>query len=208
MDKPVLAAFDPLQNLLTRVRVAQTPKVKRESVHHLRKDVAAADARLKAIYQNPENWALSQTVALVHRGTETLLGNFEEYVNVVVAGCRKLVRVEGPREVLKVEYVDGPHWVPDQSSVFKSPAWDVKREAVVDLFLASMGLAAVTVPVVVQLHMGHISKVELAEATCFRSLDKHTILSLPPGINVLDEMGLDCRLALKAELEQEDSVKE
>lgn len=174
--------------------------------------VKAAKAALpppdpQRLYTDPENWERTRGVALIHAETETLLGNFSEYVHKSVKGCRRLVREEGPLAVSASERVSGSWWVAETHvEVEPRQAWHERREAVLDLHLEALMLHSPACEVIAHLSYGGIARVELAAETIFAQAGDYAqeqLVFMPAGTNILGEMSLDSKIALRVELKLE-----
>lgn len=156
----------------------------------------------QALFGDPANWRRTRGVALVHAETETVLGQFEEWVHVSVAGCRKLLREHGSIEVSGVERVSGSWWLGEQHHVEPRQAWHEKRPAILHLHLDTLRVHSPACEVVVHLSYGGIARVELAQDTQFAQEHgkQEQLLFLPAGTNVLEVMSLDSKINLRVEL--------
>lgn len=192
-----------LEDLLIRAMARQTPKPQRKKAgdSFTVKELADADKRIRERFYDPANWERRRTVALVHEESETLLGNFAEYVSKIARDCRRLVRVNEPTAVDGVEHVSGAHWIAKPVSVqtvsVEAPAEEV-REAIVDLHMPEMdNVFAPAVMVSVVLHWGSVARVELTEETHFFAKDKRVHLILPDGMDVREALSLETKLRIK-----------
>lgn len=191
-----------LDDLLTRAMARQTPhKPRRKAGDTIDpKELALAEKRIRERFTDPNNWTRSRNVALIHEETDTLLGNFVEYTHKLSVGvCRRLVRVSEPAPVQDVERVAGPNWIaqPLAGKPDEVPA-EEQREAICDLHLPEMDhVFAPAVMVQVTLRWGGIARVELCEETRFFNKDRKVQLILPEGLDVLEGMSLDSKLALR-----------
>lgn len=200
MDTKLLAT-DPLEQLLCEALIAQTPKVTRRTAEQKlsRGDFKAAEKALHELFADPLNWNRIGGVALIHQDTDTLLGNFSEYKHNSTS-AKKFVRETQLLAVQRTEYVSGPWWIEQISKKADPARWIETRDAVVDVVLPSLSLAAFTVPLTVRLEFGGIARAELKEATRFVSANADIVLWIPGGINVLEAMSDDCKICLKSEL--------
>lgn len=154
----------------------------------------------RTLYTDPANWTRTRGVALIHAESETLLGNFSEYVHRSVAGCRRLVRESEPISVEATESISG-YWTSrtGQQPLMRE-AWHEKRNATLYLELDALGVQAADCRLVVHLSHGGIARVELAEAARLCGIAGEQLLFLPAGVNVLDTMSYACKVALRKEL--------
>lgn len=155
----------------------------------------------QALYLDPANWERKRGIALIHEETETVLGNFSEYVHRSVPGCRKLVREESPIAVSARELVSGSWWLEDIKPEPRQ-VWHEQRTAFVHLFLDKLRVHSPACEVVVHLSYGSLARVELALETQFaqQAGDAAQLLTLPAGANVLEVMSSDCKVGLLQDL--------
>lgn len=156
----------------------------------------------KALYADPANWQRTRGIALIHAETETLLGNFSEYVHCSVADCRKLVREEGFIVVSAQERVSGSWWLPAERRPEPKQVWHVTREAILHVHLPDLQVHAPACSLRVFLSYGDIARIELAADTQFAGEDgtPQQMLYFPAGTNIMEVMSRDCKIALRAEL--------
>ncbi len=170
------------------------------------KRVAEAPKALSttALFADMENYTRTRGVALIHEETETVLGNFSEYVHRTVAGCRKLIREEAPISVSAQERVSGSWWLGEKRTIEPRSEWHEKRPAIIHLHLEKLGVHAPATEVVVHLSYGSVARVELALDTQFAadSSDREELLMLPAGTNIIEVMSRDCKIALLVEVKK------
>jgi len=199
-----LAAFDPLEDLYTEVQLAaQARKARRLADPSARSSLDHSAKRMREVFTLPENWERTRGIALVHQETQTLLGNFSEYVHRSVKNCRRLVREHNPIAVAAVETVSGFWWLGEQRPYIEASRpteWTVTRQALIDVQLPELGVGHPVTDVTVSLYLGGIMRVELAEDTQFVSPKGEIFLTLPKGTNLLECMSTDCKVALRKEL--------
>lgn len=189
---------NPLEQLLATALAHATPKAtprkRTEPDRHGEFDRSA--------YTNPDNWQRTAGVTLMHEGTNTLLGNFSEYRNLIDKGARKLIREHEPIGIDRTELVNGSLWTRDIEEPIPSPERLYEHvEVTVDVLLAEMGFVGQGVKVLVTLVQGDLlQRATLSLDTEFHSLDGEQILILPRKLNVLPAMSFDSKLALRAEL--------
>lgn len=155
-----------------------------------------------ALFADPKNWTRSKGVALVHADSETLLGNFSEYLHNSVPGCSKLIREEGPISVSEVRRVEGSWWLEEKQRPEERKEWHTKRPAIIHLHLSKLGVYSPATEVIVHESYGAIARVELAVETIFaaESRDGAAMLTLAAGTNVLEVMSQDSKMALRMEM--------
>ena len=159
-------------------------------------------------YQRPENWTATKAVALIHKdpsGSETLLGNFQEYLHKF--GARKLCRVEAPTVFDSLEYVTGSYWLsPAQEHVREADGghWTHEHTFTIGITLKELHMHNPEVGVRVTTMFGGIAKVELLQETRFFNVTHQQFLMLHAGTDVLGCMDFDSKLDLKATLDSDD----
>ncbi len=196
---------DPDLDLDTLFREARAAMKQERTKAHL---AAAAKKRAKTdpvdapieplgIFVNPDNWREARGVALVHRETSTLLGNFRELLHKTVPGARRLVRISTPITVAAVEYVDFglPPRAPGNAP---SLATREEHHVTSDLILETPQVRAQAVPVIAVRVGGWIERVLLAAPTVFT--EGSDILELPAGVDVFPVLTRESQIAIKAQL--------
>ena len=163
------------------------------------------DREVKMIYQNPDNWERTRGIALIHADTQTLLGNYSEFVHKTVPNCRRLVREANPISVTATETVEGSWWLEDNRKPEPQQEWHVRRPVIIHVHLDKLGVHSPACEVIACLSYGGLTRVELATDTQFAQEDGKQVqlIHFPAGTNVLGEMRQDCRVALRVELGQE-----
>lgn len=153
-------------------------------------------------FSDPTNWKRTRTVALIHQPSQTLLGNFHEFLyDQRGVHARKLVRVNEPTDTDGMELVSGDWWLNAEAERHADPQrWIETRDVTIGMTLAECGLHAPAVAVHVRLEFGGIARVELAEDTRFFCVKRDTFLIVAAGVDVLQAMSFDSKLALRAEL--------
>ncbi len=152
-----------------------------------------------AKYANPENWTRKGGVALIHAETQSLLGNFSEYIHK--DGARKLVREEGPLCVSATEVVEGSWWLGEGRKPEPKQVWHETKMAILHLHLGELGLHSPAVEVVAHLSYGGIARCELAVDTTFAQTEGvETLVTFAAGTDVLGCMTRDCKIKLRMEV--------
>lgn len=164
----------------------------------IRKTAEPATKATQALYLDPENWTRTTGIALLHEETQTLLGNFSEYLHKSVPGCRRLVREESPIAVTRTERVEGSWWLFDDRRPEPARPWHEKRTRFLHLHLDKMGVHSPACEVNVFLSYGSLERVELAVDTTFAQEDggPEQLLLLAAGTNILPVLSRDCKTKL------------
>lgn len=156
----------------------------------------------RAIYTNPENWTRTRGIALIHVDTETLLGNFSEYVHKSIAACRRLVREDAPLLVSATERVTGGWWIGESGTQPEAAAeWHSRHELILHIQLERLGVHAPNCSIITHVSYGAITRVELASDTTFAQMQgAEQLLFLPARTNILLELPFDLKVAIRKEL--------
>jgi len=197
---------DPLDRLLKEA-VAQQAKRKANAVTAKSKPTAEK-VPFNTTYTNPDNWTRSRGIALIHKsdtGLMTLLGNFGEYNHNRIRGVRKLLREEGPIAVDGQEVVTGAWWLTKEVAHRLSPSEEVEDvEVSLDVILPGMGVHCHEAKLFVRLLHNAFFRVELAEQTRFIDPENNTFLFFPAGLDILDGLSYDTKLALRKKLDSRE----
>lgn len=192
--------FEDLDSLYKDARRAfLSEKAKKEA----RKKQAAAPEAPPSVgdkYTNPDNWERRRAIALIHADTQTLLGNFSEWVHRTEPLCRKLIREDSLVAVSAVEQVSGSWWLPADQQPEPKQDWHTQERVFIPVFLDKLRINNPICELVVSLSYGGIARADLAEDTQFASAEQ--LVFLPAGTNVLNEMSLDSKIALRLALKQ------
>ena len=205
-----MSDFDELDSLVgpAVARARQDIKAAREKASRKSIDGAAAEKiSAQKLFLDPENWMRTRGVALIHEETQTLLGNFSEYVHKSVAGARRLVREESPISVSATERVDGSWWLGEDRKPEPPRPWHEKRVGFIHMHLSKLGVHSPACEVLAHLSYGSLARVELALDTVFAQEDTKSeqLLTLPAGTNVLEVMSSDCKVGLLQDLGRGDA---
>lgn len=175
-------------------------KARRTAV--VRKTAEPAARSTQALFLDPENWERTHGVALVHEETQTLLGNFSEYLHKSVPGCRRLVREESPISVSATETVDGSWWLGEDRKPEPPRPWHEKAKGFLHMHLSKLGVHSPACGVDVFLSYGSLARVELSVDTTFAQEQGNgeQLLMIPQGTNVLEVMSSDCKVRLLSDL--------
>jgi hypothetical protein len=192
-----MTSLDPLDLLYQELTVArQAKKVKSSPHQHKRPDPG---------YFDPSTWHQVRVVTLIHKPSDTVLGNFRELHHPRLPGGRKLTRVEEPCATEALEYVTGELWLTLQAVKSAKPEnWVTHQERVIAITLVECGLYCPDAEVRVRLQHGGIARVELMSDTRFGCPARDSFLIFPKGLDVLGVMDLDSKLDLYHELTEGD----
>lgn len=177
-----------------------------EAAARLPRRIKAADSAPEPdqSFIDPANWKRTRGIALIHEETQTLLGNFTEYLHPT--GARRLLREDAPMLVSGTEVVSGDWWISRPPAVPQEETeWYTKRMAIVPIHLPKLGVHSPAVEVLVHLSFGGIARVELAMDEMFaQASGQDQLLFLPKHTNILQEMSQDCKINLRLEVSKHD----
>jgi len=153
------------------------------------------------------SWTRTRGVALVHKDTLELIGNFSEYTSKHLPGARRLVRETTKLPFYETEYVSGV-WgkvqIEKESSAPRLVSTHV--DTVADVILKEMHVQAPQVLVTAHFTDGQLSRVCLRTETTFSAPagpeGTGSFCILPPGTNILAEMSIHSIRALLSNLQQ------
>lgn len=191
-----------LEALFSTAIAGARARVKSERTAIIRKTSEPATKDTQALFRDPENWTRTRGVALVHEETQTVLGNFSEYIHKTVPGARRLVREASPISVSATERVDGSWWLGEDRKPEPPRPWHEKRIGFIHMHLDKLGVHSPACEVLVYLAYGSLGRVELAIDTQFAQEDGNNpeLLMLAAGTNVLPCMSSDCKTGLLQDL--------
>jgi hypothetical protein len=196
-----MSDLSSLDDLFAEARARITVARKAEKAAVIRHTAEPEKVSVQALYLDPKNWQRTRGVALIHEETETVLGNFSEYVHISVAECRKLVRESAPISVEAIERVSGSWWLGAERRPEPRKDWHEVRTAILHLHLSELRVHAPLCEVVAHLSYGSLARVELAiDTTLAQEEGGEQLLMLPKGTNVLEVMSLDSKMHLWKEL--------
>jgi len=171
------------------------PKARPVAVKKVLPDPSKTETAAK--WTDPENWIAGRGIALIHRDSNTLLGNFQELTHRSEQSCRRLVRADSPISIVASEYTD---WLPAAVEEVAAAEPSQKRITVIlPLLLDKLSAASPIVEVVVCLSFGNMVRVELAVDTQFSAGDD-SLIELRAGVNILPVMAHDSKINLRIEL--------
>lgn len=167
-------------------------------------EAPAPDPETIGIYRNPANWVRTCGIALIHAGTESLLGNFTEYQHRSDPSARKWIREADVLPVERTEVVQGDWWITPAAIPQPKRAWHEAKLTTLPLRLLSLGVTCPSAAVLACFGEGCLDRVELAEETLFAqpSSDFASLLRLPKGTNIYPDLAPLCAKQILTQLEQ------
>lgn len=148
----------------------------------------------QGLFANPDNWVQIRGVALIHRETQTLLGNFWELRHKSVTDARRLVRSSVPIRVEAVEEVDFGLSLPEPQGPISPRAETVVRWQG-PISLETPPVSAPSIQLDVTFFQGWTIAARLVEPSVFA--EEGELLMLPAGVNILPVMTREGKKALR-----------
>ena len=146
------------------------------------------------IFVNPENWIEGRGLALIHRESRLLLGNFRELKHKTVKDARRLVRSLTPIHIDAVEEVD--FGLPAEAALppISSRAL-IQRIYSGPVALETPAVSCHEVLLCVHYYDKATAKAVLERATTFSSGDE--LVELPAGVDLLSAMTVTSKRAIR-----------
>lgn len=171
---------------------AKNPKQKKVADPSMRNAIDAAAKKMRELYSLPENWETKRHIALIDKGTQTLIGVFQEHIHRTIPSTRKLTREHGIVCIDSTEVVEG--YIGQELELrLKGISWEREVEVEVDLWMDDLMVGCPLVKMNVKSRLGALLRVDLKAPTQFASHTGNTIMQLPAGTNVLDQLSSDSR---------------
>lgn len=190
-----------LDDLFKAARAAQKQeraKAHAEAEAKRKRKMDPVDAPIEplGIFVNPDNWVEGRGLALIHRETRLLLGNFRELRHKTVKDARRLVRSLTPIRVDAVEEVD--FGLPAQSEMPPiSNRALVQRIYTGPVALEVPAVSSPSVTLCVHYYDHATAKAVLESPASFSSGDE--LIELPAGVDLLSAMTPLTKRALRWE---------
>lgn len=189
---------NPLEDLYTEAQVARKSRVTKKVVDpSMRNALDATAKKMRETYTLPENWERTRGVALIDKNSNTLIGNFSEYINKIVPKTRKLIREHLPIAIDATEVMDGFLGVELSRRLFIGQSWENEHLATCHVLLDELMVEAPNVQLKLKTRLGVIQRAELINDTQFASVNGETIMVLPAGTNVWEAAAYDTRAAMR-----------
>ena len=201
-DDQVLEPENILDDLFDEAQLAQAarnPKHKRTSDPSLRNALDATAKKMRELYTLPENWEAKRGIALIEKGTQTLVGNFREYVHRSVPHTRKLLREHAPISIDLTEVVDG-YLGENFEQKYRGISWEREVEATIDVWMDDLMVGAPKVKFNLKVRLGAIMRADLAADVQFANEPGTVLLQLPAGTNVLEQLSVDTKTHLRRQV--------
>ena len=146
------------------------------------------------IFVNPENWIEGRGLALIHRETRLLLGNFRELKHKTVKDARRLVRSLTPIHIDAVEEVD--FGLPAEAALppISSRAL-IQRIYSGPVALETPAVSCPSAVLCIHYYDKATAKAVLEQPTSFSSGDE--LVELPAGVDILSAMTRTTKRALR-----------
>ncbi len=183
-----------LDDLFAQARAAM--KAERAKEHARKAKVPVPEpVEPLGLFANPDNWVRTHGIALVHRESQLLLGNFWEWRHKSVADARRLVRSEEPIAVKGVEEVDFGLSALAPPAI-RSGRVETQRIVTHDVMLEAPKVSAPAVLLCVHYYDGWTARAVLVEPVSFA--EGGEILQLPAGVDVFSAMTRECKAGLRS----------
>ena len=177
------------------MKVAQ----KHAPVKKLQKEPGAIEPR--KLYTDASHWIKGHGIAIIHKPTNTLLGNFQEWIHTSEPDTRRLIRVDTPIRVDCVEEIDSTlFWQP---KIWEHSQRNAELLVSIPIELEFPAVASVSWGLNVTATTASFNMIisaRLVEQCVFT--DGSQLLMLPAGVNVLPVMTLKSKLELRAAIAQ------
>jgi len=172
--------------------VAKRPRITNKATAAERGGTAADPAML---YADPANWTRRHGVALVHKTSQSLMGNFWLWTHNSIPGARRLVRSPVPIAVAAIEEADYGYYAEEPMLYHASPRAAQVIAATLSVMLDFPACAATDVALGVHFVDDYTSRVELLAAVTF--VEGDLLLELPAGTNILPVMSRASKLEVR-----------
>ena len=186
--------FSDLEALYTKVLLSRTPKKTKTPA-----DPAEGTIPVDSTYTNPDNWERRRGIALIDRESQSLVGNFSEYVHKRFPTTRKLIREHTPISIDATEICDG-YLGAEVEMRLRDQHWEVAHLVTVTVQLDEMMVEAPSVRLSVKTRLGAVVRYDLMDETQFASPSGNTILILPAETDILSACSVDTKIRVRKEL--------
>lgn len=188
---------DPLEALFTEAQLKSTRKRRRGTIDpDIHAVTALAEARLRAIYSNPENWERVRGVALIDAESGTLLGNFSEYRHKTVPNTWDWKREHQPIAITGTKLVNGYLGAQLEQEV-RDQSWEQETQVKVLVQLDELMLECPYVKLTVRTRFGGIIQARLVADTQFASASGNELLLLPAGTDIWRATSTDTKITIR-----------
>lgn len=200
-SQPKSGYDDPLEDLFTDALLNRKQRISRKDPDPAFKaGLDNAARRLKEMYTKPENWTRTRGVALIDRDSQTLIGNFSEYVHNHFPSTRKLIREHLPIAIDAREECTG-YLGERMEAAIRGRSWEVEHLITAHVRLDELGLECPNVSLKVQMRLGAPVAARLADETQFAAPSGEVLLTLPAGTDILFASSVDTKAGLRKALQ-------
>lgn len=176
---------------------AKNKKQPKSADPSMRHALDATTKKMKELYTLPENWQRTGGVAFIDKGTNTLVGNFSEYQHRTFPHTKKWLREHTPISIDRTEVVEGYLGQQVMERLGAHQSWTEERSGTADMLFDEMQVEAPRIDFRAFIRLGALQRVELTSMTIFASVSGATLISLPAGTNVLEQLSTDSRAAVR-----------
>ncbi len=195
-DEESSSNLDDLYNEAMLAKSMKNAKQARIADPSLKNSLDALAKKMRELYTLPENWERTRGVALIDKATQTLVGNFSEYLHKTVPHTRKLLREHTPISIDAVEMTEG--YLGEQMEFrLRGNNWEIEHQVVADVLLDELGVGCPHVKMTAYTKLGATVRVCLQEQVQFASVNGAMLLMLPAGTNIWEAMGTDSKVLVR-----------
>lgn len=189
-----------LDDLFTDALVTQAMKNKKQpraSDPSLKNALDRETKKMREMYTKSENWQRVGGVAFIDKGTNTLVGNFSEYQHITFPHTKKWLREHTPISIDRTEVVEGYLGEQVMQRLHAHQSWTEERTGTAHMLFDEMQVEAPGIEFKALIRLGALQRVDLLQPTMFASVSGQTIIRLPEGTNVLEQLSTDSRAAVR-----------
>lgn len=190
-------SLDDLFNDAILTQAAKNKKQPKPTDPSLRNALDATAKKMREMYTLPENWNRVGGVAFIDKSTQTLVGNFSEYQHKTFSHTKKWLREHTPISIDRTEVVEGYLGAQVMERLGAHQSWTEIKHGVADMLFDEMQVEAPNIEFTALIRLGALQRVELMQPTLFASVAGSTLISLPAGTNVLEQLSVDSRAAVR-----------
>jgi hypothetical protein len=190
-------SLDDLFDDATLAQAARNRKQPKSVDPSMRNALNREAKKMREMYTKPENWTRTGGVAFIDKATNTLVGNFSEYQHVTFPHTRKWLREHTPISINRTEVVEGYLGEQVMQRLAAHQSWTEQRSGKADMLFDEMQVEAPGIEFSASIRLGVLQRVDLIQTTLFASVSGATLISLPTGTNVLEQLSTDSRAAVR-----------
>lgn len=190
-----IGALEDLFQEATAGRALRQVKRTRLADPSLREALDATAKKMREVFTNPDNWKQGRGLVLIDKETQTVLGNYHEFLHKTTS-ARKLLRAHEPIKIDGQEIIEG--WLGhEHEQALRGVTWDKEVLVVSHVTLDEIQVDAPKVPLVICLQFNTIIRANLAKDTQFASASGNVLLKLTAGTDIWAATGVDTKAAVR-----------